>query len=106
MGRSDDLFDRIITAGEAGIDAFISDRQSEELYLDFKRSADQGAANKLAQHDRQNLAKAISGFGNSEGGVIVWGVDCRNLGASGDVATAKFPINNPTRFKSWLEGAV
>jgi len=50
--------------------------------------------------------KAIGGFGNSEGGVIVWGIDCRNLPALGDIANAKFPIDNPSMFKSWLEGAV
>jgi hypothetical protein len=91
--------------GVAAIDAFIDDRQSEEPYLDFKQSTDRGAGRKLNQNDRVNLARAISGFGNSEGGVVVWG-DCRNLPMDGDVAKAKFPIVNPKRFKSWLEGAV
>ena len=106
MGRAEDLFKRIREGGESEIDNLIRDRQSEELFLDFKRSADNGSGGKLHDNDRGNLARAISGFGNSEGGVVVWGVDCRDLPGAGDVASAKVPIENPQRFKSWLEGAV
>lgn len=106
MGRAEELFDRLVQQGELAIEAMIADRQSEELFLDFKRSADNGAGGKLHQGDRQNLSKALSGFGNSEGGVIVWGIDCRNTSARGDVAQYKVLIEDPKRFKSWLEGAV
>jgi len=106
MGRAEELFDRISKQGVEAIDALISDRQSEELFLDFKRSADDGAGTKLHLNDRQNLAKAISGFGNSEGGIILWGIDCRNKPSIGDVAQAQVPIHNPKQFKSWLEGAI
>ena len=37
----------------------------------------------------KNLSKAISGFGNSEGGVLVWGVDCSRDLEDGDVAKAR-----------------
>lgn len=106
MGRAEDLFSRFSDGGADAIDAMIDDRQAEELFLDFKRSADQGTGTKLHQNDRNNLAKAISGFGNSEGGVIVWGVECKNNPQAGDVASAKHPIHNPKRFVSWLEGAI
>ena len=76
MGRAEDIFERIQQNGETAIDEFIITRKSEELFLDFKRSADNGAGRVLHSIDRDNFAKAISGFGNSEGGVIVWGVDC------------------------------
>lgn len=106
MGRAEDLFERISSSGEAAIDQFITDRQSEELFLDFKRSSDNGSGARLHDRDRDNLAKAISGFANSEGGVIVWGVDCRPNQELGDVAAAKTSVQNPRRFKSWLENAV
>lgn len=106
MARAEDLFERLSQQGELAIDALIADRQSEELFLDFKRSADNGVGRKLHDTDRQNLAKAISGFGNSEGGVIVWGVDCRDRPTQGDVPVAKVPVQEPKRFVSWLEGAV
>jgi hypothetical protein len=106
MGRAEDLFARISNLGEAAIDGFIIERQSEELFLDFKRSSDNGAGTRLSDRDRDNLAKAISGFANSEGGVVVWGVDCRRNQDLGDVAAAKVRVQNPGRFKSWLENAV
>lgn len=106
MGRAEDLFTRISNMGEQAIDEFIIERQSEELFLDFKRSSDNGAGARLSDRDRDNMAKAISGFANSEGGVIVWGVDCRPNQALGDVASANVKVQNPRRFRSWLENAV
>lgn len=104
--RAQELFDRLVRGGEAALDDMIADRASEELFLDFKGSPDNGSGTKLHQADRAKLAKAISGFGNSEGGVLVWGIDCENLPSDGDVAKSKRPLKNPARFKSWLEAAV
>jgi hypothetical protein len=107
MGRAEEIFERVKNNGASAIDEFILNRQSEELYLEFKRSADNGRGPRvLHSTDRDNLAKAISGFGNSEGGVIVWGVDASVDTDYADVAKAKFPIENVARFKGWLEGSV
>ena len=106
MGRAEDLFDKIISDGEIAIDEFIASRKAEELFLDFKRSSDNGSGNRLSQNDRNNFAKAISGFGNSEGGIIVWGVDCSQDKDNADVAKAKIYIENPNRFGSWLNSAI
>ena len=104
--RAKDLFDRIVHEGLNAIQAYIQTRKSEELFLDFKRSSDNGSGTKLSTNDRKNLSKAISGFGNSEGGIVVWGVDCSDLGDGADVASAEVPIVNPTRFCGWLENVV
>ena len=106
MGRAEDIFERIIKENESGIDDFIQTRQFEELFLDFKRSTNNGSGRNLHQNDRENLAKAISGFGNSEGGVIVWGIDCSKDQDYADVAHTKVHLQNPRRFASWLEGAI
>ncbi|MEK6325472.1 MAG: ATP-binding protein [Acidobacteriota bacterium] len=106
MGRAEDLFEPIEARGEGAIDELIASRKSEELFLDFKRSSDSGAALRLSDNDRNNLAKSISGFGNSEGGVVVWGVDCSSDYDGADVAKMKVSIQDPARFVSWLEGAV
>lgn len=105
MGRAEDIFNKICSEGEAAVDELILTRQAEELFLDFKRSAD-STGSKLHDVDRKNLAKAISGFGNSEGGVIIWGIDCSRADDHADVAHAKYPIQNVKRFVSWLEGAI
>lgn len=106
MGRAEILFRRFVDGGEGEIDGAIQNRESEELFLDFKQSADRGAGRVLHVNDRNNLAKAISGFANSDGGVIVWGVDCRDPDGTGDIARMKVPLVDPERFKSWLEDAV
>ena len=105
MGRAEDIFDKICKEGETALDELILTRQAEELFLDFKRSAD-STGSKLHDDDRKNLAKAISGFGNSEGGVIIWGIDCSRDSDHADVAHTKYPIQNVKRFVSWLEGAI
>jgi hypothetical protein len=106
IGRAEDLFTELISGGEAAIDRFIAERRSEELFIDYKRSADDGTGTKLHHTDRGHLAKAISGFGNSEGGLVVWGITCQYDDLVGDVPTGKVSISNPKRFVSWLEGAV
>jgi len=105
-GRAEDIFEKIKKNGEQSIDEFIKDRKSEELFLEFKRSSNNGSELKLSDLDREHLAKAISGFGNSEGGVLVWGIDCSKDKDHADVAHTKCPIQNTKRFVSWLEGVV
>ena len=106
MERCLEIYERIKERGQAAIEEFIADRRSEDLFLDFKRSSDDGNGNRLSNNDRKNLAKAISGFGNSEGGVIVWGVDCSLDVDGADVAHTEVFINNPTRFSSLLQGVI
>ena len=62
MGRAEDLFRRLIEGGEAVVDEMIVERQTEELFLDFKRSADSAGgtslrfgANRGADHSLINL---------------------------------------------------
>ena len=104
--RARDLYDRLVADGETAVDEFIAARESEVYFLDFKRSSDNGGGARLSQTDRNNLAKAISGFGNSEGGIIVWGVECSEAGGQGDVAQAKYPLGDAAAFRAWLEGSV
>ena len=106
MGRAEDLFQSLIDVGESMIRQLVEQRASEELFLDFKRAATQAQHTRLQLDDRENHAKSLSGFGNTAGGVIVWGVDCRNLRDSGDVARALHPIPFVDRFRSWLEADV
>lgn len=107
MSRAEDIFQKLIYFGEDAIDEFIINQQTEELFLDFKQAVSVGK-NFVTLHrdDRKNLAKAISGFGNSEGGVIIWGVECSRDIEVGDVAKAKVKVKNVHRFLSWLENAI
>lgn len=106
MERGTELFENVKNQGKKAIEEFIHTRKTEELFLDFKRSSDNGAGQRLHDRDRNNLAKAISGFGNSEGGVIVWGVDCSKDFDGSDVAKAEHPVTDVKRFVSWLQGTI
>ena len=88
MERAEDIFNDIVERGMDAIEDFILTRKSEELFLDFKRSANDGDQDTLDSGDWKNISKAISGFGNSEGGVIVWGVSCGKVKGRGDIPDA------------------
>ena len=107
MSRAEDIFQKLVYFGEDAIDEFIVNMQTEELFLDFKQAISIGKNGAtLHKDDRKNLAKCISGFGNSEGGVVVWGVECSRDIDIGDVAKAKVKVHNVYRFLSWLENAI
>jgi|SRR6185437_12481216 len=105
MSRAEDLFDQLVKMGLAQIEHMVATQHTEHHFLDYKRSANDGDSDYLNQTDRNNFSKCASGFGNSEGGVIVWGVDCKTLGGKGDVPHTTRPILTPIRFKSLLEQA-
>ncbi|GAC1300801.1 MAG: hypothetical protein NVSMB27_41180 [Ktedonobacteraceae bacterium] len=82
------------------IDQFIRDQQEENLFLEFKTINSPDMKNK---DDRANFAKALSGFANSAGGVIVWGVDARQKqGNQVDCACDKKEIEDVPLFLSKL----
>jgi hypothetical protein len=82
-----------------GIADLIQRHQEEHLHLDFKtiNAAD------FDRDDRNNLAKAISGFANSNGGLIIWGVVAKKDQETGiDCASAAQEISSLRLFISRL----
>jgi Putative DNA-binding domain len=67
-----------------GIRQYVQTQQEEDVYLEFKtaRTTDLSHAD-----DRKNLAKALSGFGNSSGGLLVWGIEAGKNADQIDCAT-------------------
>jgi hypothetical protein len=105
MGRAKQLFAQIRAGGAAEVHSMVADRIVEEPFLDYKPSSTALPANTLSDKDRGNLAKAISGFANLDGGVIVWGVSCRRT-AKGDIPNRTIPISHPTILKALFDNAV
>lgn len=62
---------------------FIKANQEENLHLDFKTIVN---ADFSTKDDRKNFAKALSGFANSDGGLIIWGVSARKNSVGIDCA--------------------
>jgi hypothetical protein len=91
-----EAFDRL---GAKEIAEFIRLGQEENLHLDFKTVSN---ANLRGNDDKRNLAKSLSGFANSSGGIIVWGVDARKNAQGIDCASASAEIAPVRLFLSRL----
>lgn len=68
---------------------FINDNQEEHLTLDFKTVNKADFSNR---DDRRNFAKSLSGFANSSGGIIIWGVEAKPNQQGIDCACGKKEI--------------
>jgi len=77
-----DLFDSI---SGATIEEYVTEGRDEDLHLDFKTVSSRRG---LGKDDRRNFAKAVSGFANSDGGLVIWGVDARSNAEGIDCARA------------------
>lgn len=82
------------------IQKWIEEQRGEDLHLDFKQTRDESLAK---AGTRKMLAKAISGFANSDGGLIVWGVGTETDRKTGtDYASAEAPLSDAKSFCSRL----
>lgn len=77
---------------------FVAESRQEDLHLEFKTvsSAD------FTQQDKQHLARALSGFANADGGLVVWGVDARRGPDGVDCAQGLRPVERVRLFHSRL----
>ena len=68
-----ELFEELVQEGEKGIDKLLLERRQESVDLEFKEKTD-ASNGEPGRDDRRNLAKILSAFSNSMGGLVVWGV--------------------------------
>lgn len=71
------------------LEQWVKDKRQEDLHLEFK-----DLPGGLDKDGRKNLAKAASGFANSDGGVVVWGVKAFKDGDDVDCAQELGPIKS------------
>jgi schlafen family protein len=95
-----EVFDEIRKSTWEQVQAWVTEKKEESLYLDFKRRTP-GAGSKLQPADRTCMSKAFSGFANVEGGVLVMGVHAagaqKNLP---DQVSEIQPIEDLTKFRN------
>lgn len=91
-----ELFEQI---DESKIRQYIDDGQEENLYLEFKTITH---ADLSWRDDRKNFAKALSGFANSSGGLIIWGVKATKNSEGIDCACGGSEIKSISLFLSKL----
>ncbi len=59
---------------ESTLKSFVQNKTKEDLHLEFKQKQDSRNGD-LGDRDKFNFSKALSGFANSDGGVLFWGIE-------------------------------
>lgn len=91
-----ELFDSMSLAD---IEEFVKSSQEETLHLEFKTVTKPDLS---LRDDKRNLAIALSAFANSDGGLIVWGVDARKNSDGIDCAVGLSEITGVVSFVARL----
>lgn len=84
------------------VNSFISDQQEENIHLEFKTVNHPNYNSNNRDYDRNNLSKVISGFANSNGGIVIWGVKASTNSKGLDIAKELNPIKELTKFLNFL----
>jgi hypothetical protein len=97
------LFDSLTT--EAALDKLVQDGREEGLYLEFKQKVDRRTGD-LADGDRRAFSKAVAGFANADGGVLIFGVETAKTADGIDRAFALKAIQDHQRFRARLMDSI
>lgn len=92
------LYNQLVKGGLALLQSLPTIHATESEILDFKLSKNQGLP--LDFDDKVNISKSISGFANSGGGVLVWGVYCAEDEQKIDRVIDLRPIENIRAFET------
>lgn len=84
------------------IERFILDGQEENLNIEFKTVVHPNYNQNNKDDDKKNISKTLSGFANSNGGLIIWGIKAKENENKQDIATDKKPISELTKFLNTL----
>ncbi|NRA66274.1 MAG: putative DNA binding domain-containing protein [Pseudobacteriovorax sp.] len=102
MNASYDMFLRLKAGGLPLLKQWVGDGIREDLHLDFKRKS-KPFLPKLNDDDRRNYSKALSGFANSDGGIIIWGIGAPG---SGSGERTYHPIESVVGFAEYLDSFI
>lgn len=106
MSRAEDLFERLRVGGLPALERMLAEEEAEGLFLDYKHAVTAAGDPALHRNDRENLSKALSGFANSEGGVLIWGVTARRVAGGQREQAEKDPVGDAAGFRTLIEGAL
>ncbi|MCI0366392.1 MAG: ATP-binding protein [Phycisphaerales bacterium] len=85
---------------EADLDKLRQEHRQEDLHLEFKEKSDRRSG-RLNESDRKGFSKALSGFANADGGILIFGI--ANEKRTGiDCAGPLKPITGHEDFRSRL----
>lgn len=78
---------------------FVTNQVAEDIFLEFKTANyPQGI-----DFDKKNFSKCLSGFANSSGGILIWGISAKESKNNPDVANELKPIKDIIEFENYLK---
>jgi hypothetical protein len=86
---------------EVELERLIQEGREEDIHLEFKQKAD-ARSPAIGERDRSSFSKALSGFANADGGVLIWGVETTKGANEIDRASSLRPIADHGAFRSRL----
>lgn len=90
------FYERVIAGGTPFLESLVVEQTPETEWLDFK-SADQLAPETI----KATWSRALCGFANNQGGVLIWGIDARFDPISKvDAACSVVPVQDPRALRS------
>jgi len=87
---------------EEHLNDMISNNIKEDLYLEFKQKHDTRDG-LLHEDDKFNFSRALSGFANSDGGILIWGIKTNRQDESAEELK---PITNVDEFIRSLKSSL
>ncbi|MEQ1717978.1 MAG: ATP-binding protein [Hyphomicrobium sp.] len=92
-------------ATEADLEALIAEQRDEDLHLEFKQKEDRRNGD-IMKNDKQGFSKAMSGFANADGGILIFGMETTKSQDGVDRATSLKPITEHDRFRAKLMDSI
>jgi hypothetical protein len=97
------LFEAI--ASESDLDALITEKREESLYLEFKQKSDRRDG-EIGEKESSAFSRALSGFANADGGVLIFGIETKKGPDGIDRAHSLKSIQNYDGFRARLVDAL
>ena len=94
------LWEDLIADPANAVQSLITSKTHESLRLEFKTKSDQSGD--LNKDDKKNLGEALSGFSNSDGGILIFGIETKRDG-EGEYASEFKPIYPLSALHSKIE---
>lgn len=79
------------------IQSLVDNKQEENIFIEFKTVNHPNYNDKNKNFDKEHLSKCLSGFANSSGGILIWGIKADKDSNGIDCANELKPIQQLTK---------
>ncbi|GCC51921.1 ATP-binding protein [Chryseotalea sanaruensis] len=97
-----DLVEYFAAIDENEINRLVKDKQEENIHIEFKTVVHPTIPKEDKEADKRNYSKCLSGFANSSGGLVIWGIHAEKDSDKIDCAKKTSPIRELSLFLNKL----